>query len=71
MAFDISSKNRFTTAIELNPRFAGAYINRGIYYYYKGEYDKAWEDVHKAQSLGHQVHPGFLKALREASGRQK
>ena len=33
--------------------------------------DIAWEDVHKAQILGYQVHPGFLQALRKASGRQE
>jgi ankyrin repeat protein len=33
---------------------------------YKGEYDKAWSDVHKAQSLGYQVSPKFLEALRTA-----
>jgi hypothetical protein len=27
--------------------------------------------VHKAQNLGNNVHPELLKALREASGRQK
>ena len=64
----ISDYNR---AIEINPRFAGAYNNRAVAYYFKGEYDKAWNDVHKAQSLGYQVHPGFLRALREASGRQR
>ena len=37
----------------------------------KREYDKVWEDVHKAQSLGLLVRAGFLKALREASGRKK
>ncbi len=41
--------------------------NQEIVYYQKGEYDRAWEDAPKAQSLGHQVHPEFLKALREES----
>ena len=59
-----------TQAIEMNARYAKAYYNRAIACYYKGEYDKAWDDVYKAQSLGYQAHPGFLKALREASGRQ-
>jgi hypothetical protein len=36
-----------------------------------GEYDKAWEDVNKAQSLGYHVSPEFLKDLREALGRDK
>jgi tetratricopeptide (TPR) repeat protein len=61
----------YTKAIEINPKHAFAYNNRAVAYYFKGEYDKAQEDVHKAQSLGDQVHPGFLKALREASGRDR
>ena len=59
------------TAIKLNPRLAMAYNNRGVSYFFKREYAKAWDDVHEAEGLGWQVHPGFLKALREASGRQK
>ncbi len=60
----------YTKALEINPRDAMAYKNRAHAYYLKREYDKAWEDVYKVQSLGLQVHPGFLKALREASGRE-
>ena len=48
-----------------------AYTNRAVAYYYKGKYTKAWEDIYKAQSLGIQIHPEFLKDLREASGRQE
>ena len=61
----------YTKAIDLNPRFAEAYYNRGVVYFYKRDYEKAWDDVHKVQNLGNNVHPEFLKALREASGRQK
>ena len=61
----------FNKAIGINPRYAMAYNDRAITYYYQGEDDKAWEDVHKAQSLGYQFTPEFLKALREASGRQR
>jgi tetratricopeptide (TPR) repeat protein len=61
----------FNKIIEINPRDANAYKNRGVAYCYKGEYDKAWDDVHKAQSLGYQAPPEFLKALREASGREE
>ena len=61
----------YSKALEINPKDTAAYNNRGMAYYRKGEYDKAWEDVHKAQSLGFQVRPGFLKNLREASGREK
>jgi len=64
----ISDYNR---AIEINPKYVGAYHNRGIAYFHKGKYDKAWDDVSKVQNLGQQVHPGFLKALREASERQR
>ena len=31
------------------------------------QYDNAWSDVNKAQALGYQIHPEFLKALREAA----
>ena len=51
-------------------RIAVAYAERALIYYIKKEYDKAWEDVHKAQSLGQEVREGFLKALREASGKK-
>ena len=62
----------YTSAIEIDPqRFAVAYAERALIYFVKKEYDKAWEDVHKAQSLGQEVREGFLKALREASGRKK
>jgi tetratricopeptide (TPR) repeat protein len=60
-----------TKAIEINPRYADAYNNRGNAYRCKGEYDKAWADVYKMRSLGYQANPEFLKALREASGRQE
>lgn len=61
----------YDKAIEINPDFAKAILSRGAAYYFKGEYDKAWADVHKAQSLGLPVHPAFLQALRQASGRQQ
>jgi tetratricopeptide (TPR) repeat protein len=57
--------------IEVNLRYAKVYNNRAVAYYCKGEYDKAWEDVRNVHSLGYQVKSGFLKALREASGREK
>ena len=50
---------------------ADAYTNRGIAYLKTGQYDKAWEDVDKAQDLGYKINPQFLKILQEASGRQK
>ena len=62
----------YTRCIEIDEqRFAVAYAERGLNYYVKKEYEKAWEDVHKAQSLGQEVREGFLKALRRDSGRDK
>ena len=61
----------FSQAIKMQPEFARAYNNRGYVYYFKKEYKKAWDDINKAQSLGHTVQPRFLRALREASGRQR
>jgi tetratricopeptide (TPR) repeat protein len=61
----------YNNAIEINPRFAEAYNNRAFVYFYKRDYEKAWDDVYKALNLGYKVHPGFLNALRQASGREK
>jgi tetratricopeptide (TPR) repeat protein len=61
----------YTEAIEIDPWFAVAYAERVFAYYRNREYDKAWEDVHKAESLGQQIRPGFLKVLLKDSGRQR
>lgn len=60
-----------TKAIEINPNLARAYNNRGLGYYYREEYDKAWQDVHKAKGLGYAVDPEFLSDLKKESGRNK
>ena len=59
--------SEFDKVLEKNPRDARAYYERGLVYYNKGEYDKAWQDAHKAQSLGYQVPPEFLRLLSEVS----
>ncbi|MCP4364404.1 MAG: tetratricopeptide repeat protein [Planctomycetes bacterium] len=61
----------FNKALEINPQYALAYNNRAVVYYTIKEYDKAWKDVHKAQKLGYQANPEFIKALRDASGRNE
>jgi len=61
----------FTKALEINPQLVDAYYNRATTYYQKQEYGRAWEDVHKAQSMDYQIPPDFLKALRDASGRDR
>ena len=61
----------YSKALEINPRHGRAYGNRIVVYIEKKEYEKAWDDVNKAQDLGLRMHPGILKALREASGRER
>ena len=61
----------YTKAVQIDSMFAEAHIGRATAYYNKGEYDKAWGDVRRAQRLGLQVPPEFLKALRETSGKEQ
>jgi hypothetical protein len=35
------------------------------------EYDKAWDDVHKAEELGYKIPSVFIDDLKQASGRDK
>jgi len=58
----------YDKAIEMDPRYAAAYINRAVVYYELGQYDKAWGDVHKAEELGAIVNPGFVSALKKVWG---
>jgi len=55
---------------EAPPTEAEAYIKRGLTYVSKGQHDVAIADFNKAQGLGFQIRPEFLKALRKASGRE-
>lgn len=61
----------FTKAIEINPNDAQVYNDRAVSYFYKEDYNKSWQDVYKAKELGMNVHPGFLKELKKASGRDR
>jgi len=60
----------FSAAIRNNPNYAGAYYNRAIAYFHRNDYEKCWRDVHKAESLGLNFSPDFIKALKEASKRE-
>ena len=60
--------NEYTDYIEIDPEFALAYANRGEAYFSKKEYDKALNDVNKAQDIDDRIQPEFLKMLFEASG---
>ena len=45
--------------------------NRAVAYYQKQDFDKAWADIEKAQSLGFKAKPEFVKALRQAAEKKK
>ncbi len=61
----------FSEAIQKNPNYAGGYSNRGLAYFHKNDYDKSWQDVHKAESLGCKFSANFLESLKKVSGREK
>lgn len=50
---------------------AEAVLGRAKVYFLKQEYEKAWEDVRKAESLGADIDAEFIEYLRKASGRDK
>jgi len=56
-------------SIEINPKYAEAYFGRGRSYYFRGEYDRSWEDTKRAQDLGYNIPAEFLNDLRRASER--
>lgn len=58
-------------AIMIDPTMPNSYGCLAFAYHDLKDYDKAWVEVHKAEALGHRLHPGFLAALRKASGRDK
>ncbi len=58
----------FNKSLETNPEYAEAYISRGRGYYFRGEYNKSWMDIKKAQDLGYKIPVEFLDDLRRASG---
>lgn len=61
----------FTKAIQINPNHTDAYINRARAYYYKQEYDKAWEDIGRVESLGYKVDPKLVEGLSRVSKKHR
>lgn len=61
----------FSRAIKIAPNQKDAYILRARAYYRKKEFDKSWQDVHKAESLGHKFQEQFIKKLANDSGRKE
>jgi tetratricopeptide (TPR) repeat protein len=60
----------FNKAIAANPEDARAYYCRSVAYFFKKDYDKSWEEVYKAKSLGYKIEPDFLNNLKKASGKK-
>ncbi len=60
----------YDKAIELEPAESRYYENRGFAYYSRKDYDSAWRDVHKAQSLG-ETYFTYLEDLKRESGRNE
>ena len=60
-----------SAALAQAPRLGDAYGDRAVAYYGKGDHERAWQDVHKAQQLGHEVPASFLDKLRRASARSR
>lgn len=61
----------FNKSLETNPTYAVAYISLGRAYYLKAEYEKSWEDIHRAQALGATVSEEFLDQLRRDSAGER
>jgi tetratricopeptide (TPR) repeat protein len=61
----------YDQAIALKPDYAVAYYNRAVAQYEMKAYDKASTDVKMFMRLGGQPDPGFLEALRQATGPAK
>ena len=64
----------FSEAIKHKPGYAGAYYNRAAAYYYKKDYDKSWQDIHKAEQLGINIDAKFIdlvEKLKKSSGREQ
>ncbi len=60
----------FSKTVESNPNYAGAYYNRAIAYFYRNNYERCWQDVHKAESLGLKFKPDFIRVLKKVSKRE-
>ena len=60
----------FSEAIKRNPSYGGAYYNRAVAYFYKKDYERSWQDLHKAESLGCRISVDFLETLKKVSQRK-
>jgi hypothetical protein len=61
----------YSKSLELMPDCAEIYIARARAYSILQEFDKAWQDVHIAESLGLSAPAKLLEELKNASGREE
>lgn len=61
----------FTTATQMDPGDGTAHYHRAAAYSSRKEYDKAWEDIQEAKSLGYEVDPEFWEALRKTAEKEE
>lgn len=62
----------FSKSIEINSNFAFPYQWRAVAYCYKKQFDRAWEDEHKAENLAnYKPNEEFIAELKKESGRNK
>lgn len=61
----------YTKVIDMLPRFGEVYKKRAVAYFINKQYDKSWDDVHRAQALDYVVDPDFIEDLKMASRREK
>ncbi len=59
----------FTKALARDPDKIEAYLYRSFAYYIKKDFNHAWGDIIKAEALGGQVNPEFIKLLEKHSKR--
>ena len=59
----------YNMSITLAPDGPQAFYDRAVLYYQLKKYDKAWDDISRAQGFGAEINPQFISALKKDSGR--
>jgi len=47
----------------LDPEYAPAHERLAVWHYYRGDYAEAWDHVHAARDLGHDMPGQFMNLL--------
>lgn len=57
--------DRLTREINKNPQSGEAFYNRALLYYYREDFQNAWADAQKAETLGYPIDKKFMKEVQE------